>query len=106
MTKIHSWQSVLFLGIQPMLFLQRISKNHHCRTLNDKTKILTESENFFRDQICDAKSNSVWCCRDGDFATPAELKELNEKNDEPATMVILYTAPQNKQSPPLLKFGY
>ena len=51
--------------------------------------------NFFRDQICDAKSNSVWCCRDGDFATTAELKELNEKNDEPATMVILYTARQN-----------
>ena len=47
MTEIHSWQSCLLRGIQPMHFSQKVSKNH----LNDETKILTKSETFFRDQI-------------------------------------------------------
>ena len=35
----------------------------------------------FRAQICNTANRKVWCCRNGEFATEAELKQLTHIND-------------------------
>ena len=35
--------------------------------------------NFYENRICNKKRGHVWCCRDGDFPRPQELKILNKK---------------------------
>ena len=55
-------------------------------TLIDPTHpVFKPKKDFFDKQICDKEKRFVWCCRNGETATEAELIKLNGEYEDTKT---------------------
>ena len=63
--------------------------------LNPNNPIHKALSRKFRDQICEIKTKSVWCCRNGEPGTEAELEALSSNYRESLISAVFFGKEKN-----------